>query len=103
MEFRFFSLTSAGEYGFFEHVFADDAEVDHAVHDETGNVVVAHAQDLNGHIFRYGQKALGVEAYLETAAFKKVLRVVGKSPGLLHCKPQAVVFSHFLLFFREMG
>ena len=49
------------------------------------------------------QKALGVEAYLETAAFKKVLRVVGKSPGLLHCKPQAVVFSHFLLFFREMG
>ena len=40
-----------------------------------------------------------MEAYLETAAFKKVLRVVGKSPGLCIASLRrlfSVIFSSFV-------
>ena len=71
-----FPLRLAREERFLEDVFAVDAEVDHAVHDESGNVVVAHAQELNRHVFRSREQTLLVVAHLDAAAFKKLLRVV---------------------------
>ncbi len=46
---------------FFQHVFADNSKVYHAVHYQTGNVVVTHAQNINRHVFCHRDQALGVK------------------------------------------
>ena len=94
--FRVLTLASAGEHRFLEHVLADDAQIHDAVHDEARNVVGAHAKNFDGHVLRHGQQALCVIADLESAAFKKILRVVGEAPRLLHCNPQTIGFGHLL-------
>ena len=65
---RVFALSAAAEQLFFQHVFADDAQIDHAVHHRARNVVVAHAQDIDRHVFREGDQALLLQVDLDAAA-----------------------------------
>ena len=63
-----FTLSTAGQELFFQHVFTDDAEVNNAIHHKAGNIVITHAQNVDGHIFSQGNQALGVQVDFNPAA-----------------------------------
>ena len=74
---------------FFQHVFAQDAPIDDAVKDQAGDVVVAHAQDVDGQVFRIGEQALAAEVDFDAALFEQALRFAAQATGFLHRDAQA--------------
>ncbi len=65
---RVFALSAAAQQLFLQHVFADNPQIDHAVHDKARNIVITHAQNIDGHIFRQRDQALGVQIHFDAAA-----------------------------------
>ncbi|MNP48995.1 hypothetical protein D3C76_1431540 [compost metagenome] len=51
---RVFALRATGQQLFFQHVFADDAKVNHAIHHQTWDIVIANAQDIDRHVLGEG-------------------------------------------------
>lgn len=65
---RVFALSAAAEQLFFQHVFADNAEVDNTVHHQARDIVITHAQNVDWHIFRQRNQTLGVQIDFNAAA-----------------------------------
>ena len=65
---RVFALRAAGQQLFFQHVFTDDAKVNDAIHHQAGNIVITHAQNVDGHVFSQSNQALGVQVNFNPAA-----------------------------------
>ena len=65
---RIFALRAAGQQLFFQHVFPYNAEVNDAIHDQAGNIVITHAQNVDGHVFSQSNQALGVQVNFNPAA-----------------------------------
>jgi diaminopimelate decarboxylase len=84
---RVFTLGAAAEQLFFQHVLADDAEIDHAVHHQARDVVVAHAQDIDRHVFGEGDQTLLLQVDLDAAACQQFLGFIAQAARLLHCDP----------------
>ncbi len=73
---RVVALSAAGQQLFFQHVFADDAEIDHAIHYQARNIVIAHAQDVDRHILRQRYQTLGVQINFYAAAGQQFARII---------------------------
>jgi hypothetical protein len=47
-----------GQQLFFQHVLTDDTQIDHAIHDQSRNVVITYAQNIDRHVFCESDQAL---------------------------------------------
>ena len=63
-----FAFAAPRQFFFFEDVFADDAEVNDTGENEAGDVVIAHAQQVNGQVLGAGDQFLFGEVDFHAAA-----------------------------------
>jgi hypothetical protein len=78
------ALVFAPQALFLDHIQAHDAEVADVIGNESGNVVVAHEQQVDRHVLTETEQLVLALGELEAAALEKVQRVFGQAPRLLH-------------------
>ena len=63
----------------FDNVESGDAEVADVLAHETGNIVVAHEQEIDGHVLAVAEQLVLALADLEAASFEQLHRLLGEA------------------------
>ena len=91
-------MGGANKLHLFQHVLADDAKVYYPFHHQPRDIVITHAQNIDGHVLDMGDKALLAQVDLEAAALEQGLGVLAQTTGLLHGDTQTLCFHCSISF-----